>query len=153
MEDPAKSNDTHPATTMLGRILEQKSKLQAAVGIIAFTTFVLSIARVAMASYGRTIIWVMVASLKTMIVLFYEIGTERKSSWHRFASKKANMILNILEPVFWLTALVLSALSLQGPSSSAGRALGGIIIVGTLFAIPISIALAAIFFREYKWSK
>ncbi|TKX26894.1 hypothetical protein C1H76_0831 [Elsinoe australis] len=152
MEYETKQAEPPRASGAFGKMLQQKSKFQAFIAVTALSAFILSIARAATAKSpgARTITWVIVASLKSLLILAYDIFTERKSSLRRFASKKASMVLNVLDPVFWLTAFILTIISTQGPSTTAGRALGGIIIVITLVSIPAAVALAVIFWREYK---
>ncbi|PSK40027.1 hypothetical protein B9Z65_7967 [Elsinoe australis] len=150
MEYETKQAEPPKESGTFGKMLQQKSKFQAFIAVTALSAFILSIARVATTKSpgARPITWVI--SLKSLLILAYEIFTERKSSLRRFASKKASMVSNVLEPVFWLTAFILTIISTQGPSNTVGRALGGIIIVITLVSIPAAVALAVILWREYK---
>jgi hypothetical protein len=55
---------------------------------------------------------------------------ERFKKW---ASTKANMILNIVDTVFWLALFIITIMATMGATSEASRALGG--IIATLVAI------------------
>lgn len=69
-------------------------------------------------------------SLKSMIVLAYQVSSDNVARLHRFASLKTNMILNIIESIFWVAAIVITGLSIGGCSQTSGAcALSGVIIV------------------------
>lgn len=64
-----------------------------------------------------------------MIIITYEVLSERKSRFQRWRSTKANMILGCIEPVFWLTMLVLSAISISGRCHGGSCAVGVILLL------------------------
>lgn len=68
-------------------------------------------------------------ALKSLIVITYEVLTERSMRCHRWASTKANAILNCLEPVFWLAAFVLSIMSIKSRCSGGSCACGALYVV------------------------
>lgn len=53
-------------------------------------------------------------AVKSMIFIGYQILTERIPKFHRFASLKANMVLNILEAVFWIALVAITGGALGG---------------------------------------
>jgi hypothetical protein len=57
----------------------------------------------------------------------YEVLTDKWPRVQRFASLKANAILNIVESVFWLAAMIVIGMSI-GRCRGVTCALGGIII-------------------------
>jgi hypothetical protein len=66
-------------------------------------------------------------SVKSLVVLAYEISTERFAKLRRFASMKAYMILNMIEFVFWVAAAVIGIMGMKS-CSGTGCTYTGILI-------------------------
>lgn len=73
-------------------------------------------------------------SVKSLVVLAYEISTESFLKFRRFASMKAYMILNMVEFVFWVAAAVIC---IMGMKSCSGV---GCTYTGVLIAISFILA-------------
>lgn len=56
---------------------------------------------------------------KSLIVVGYQLLTAHKHSFAKWASLKANAILNCLEVVFWWAVVVVSGMSLTGSFGAA----------------------------------
>lgn len=67
-------------------------------------------------------------SVKSLVVLAYEICTERIPKFRRFGSLKAYSILNCIEVVFWIVAVAMTGMGL-GRSTGTTKALGAIILI------------------------
>jgi hypothetical protein len=67
-------------------------------------------------------------SVKSLVVLAYEICTERIPKFRRFGSLKAYSILNCIEAVFWIVAVAMTGMGL-GRSTGTTKALGAIILI------------------------
>lgn len=63
-----------------------------------------------------------------MIIITYQILTEHHTRFRKWASTKANAILNNLEVVFWLAALVITGLGI-GRASGAAAALSALVLI------------------------
>ncbi|GFZ50994.1 hypothetical protein JCM24511_08752 [Saitozyma sp. JCM 24511] len=100
--------------------------------VLFLTIFVLGCSRAATkhGTVTRADTWIIVVSLKSMIVLAYQVSSDNVTRLHRFASLRTNMILNIIESIFWVAAIVITGLSIGGCSQTSGAcALSGVIIV------------------------
>lgn len=67
-----------------------------------------------------------------MIVMTYEIVTQRLARFQKWASLKANAVLGVLEPLFWFTAFILSCMGVSGRCQGGGCALSVILVLLTL---------------------
>lgn len=70
-----------------------------------------------------------------MTIITYEVLTERNTRFHKWASTKANMILNCIEPIFWLTAFVLSAMGISTRCEGASCGIGVLLMLITLVLV------------------
>lgn len=59
----------------------------------------------------------------------YQIVTAHAARFKRWASSKANMILNIIDTVFWFALFIISIMGTSGSHSTSSRALGVIIVI------------------------
>lgn len=59
----------------------------------------------------------------------YQVVTAHAARFKRWASSKANMILNIIDTVFWFALFIISIMGTSGSHSTSSRALGAIIII------------------------
>ncbi|CDZ96383.1 hypothetical protein [Phaffia rhodozyma] len=115
------------------------------INIIHAIQFVLTVAVLAIGLVKMFIIkprtsssrWLLSVSAKSLITLAYIVLSENVSYFHRWASLKANMILNILEAVFWIAAIVLTTMGLINGGCAAGVGCGttyAAIAIGSLLA-------------------
>ncbi|KAJ5391566.1 hypothetical protein N7509_007056 [Penicillium cosmopolitanum] len=83
-----------------------KSRLHIIIGGLVFLVFILTVARLAVKGTPST----------------------RANTWGiAVGSTKANMILNIVDTIFWLALFIITIMGSIGAASEASRALGGII--------------------------
>lgn len=66
--------------------------------------------------------------IKSLIVIAYQLLTEHTLRFRKWASTKANAILNCLEVVFWLAVLVVTGGTLSG-TSGAAAALSALVLI------------------------
>jgi hypothetical protein len=66
--------------------------------------------------------------IKSLIVIAYQLLTEHTLRFRKWASTKANAILNCLEVVFWLTVLIVTGGTVGG-ASGAATALSALVLV------------------------
>lgn len=67
-----------------------------------------------------------------MLVMTYEIVSQRVARFQRWASLKANAILGVLEPLFWFTAFILSCMGISRRCQGGSCALGVMLVLLTL---------------------
>lgn len=61
----------------------------------------------------------MIQGIKSLIVIAYQMLTEHSDRFRKWASTKANAVLNCLEVVFWLAVLVVTGKTVGGTSGAA----------------------------------
>jgi len=80
---------------------------------------------------NQNLYWPLIQSLKSMIIMSYELLTEQSLRFQRWRSLKAIAILNVSEPVFWTTACILAILSTSG-ARGATAAISVILLIVSL---------------------
>ncbi|KAJ5082627.1 hypothetical protein N7532_011670 [Penicillium argentinense] len=111
-----------------------KSHLHKIIGGGVLIIFILVIARLAVKGTpaSRTNTWGIAVCVKSGVFLAYQLLTAHFERLKRWASTKANMILNIIDTVFWFALFIITILGTMGALSEASRALGGIIATLTV---------------------
>lgn len=64
-------------------------------------------------------------------MIAYQLLTEHHDRFRKWASTKANAILNLLEIVFWLAVIVVTGIGL-GRASGAAAAIGALTMILTI---------------------
>jgi hypothetical protein len=70
--------------------------------------------------------------LKSLVVIAYQLLTEHHARFRKFASTKANAVLNCLEIIFWLAVLVVTGMEI-GRASGAAAAVSALTLVAAIF--------------------
>jgi hypothetical protein len=83
-----------------------------------------------------------------MIVITYEYLSTTK--YPRIASLRTNLILGIIEPLFWFTAFILSCLAVGSKCTGAGCGLSVILILLCLAQTALTLGLAIIGVSEWR---
>ncbi|KAJ5744569.1 hypothetical protein N7533_009439 [Penicillium manginii] len=124
--------------SILGRPVT-KPRLHMIIGGLVLLVFILTISRLAIKGTPSTRAnsWGIAVCLKSGIFLAYQMLTAHVERFKKWASTKANMILNIVDTVFWLALFIITIMATMGATSEASRALGG--IIATLVAILLSL--------------
>ncbi|KAF6811842.1 hypothetical protein CMUS01_13181 [Colletotrichum musicola] len=83
-----------------------KTKVHIAQLVIMLAAVILTIARISMpVPTTRANMMALTMSIKSVIIIGYQLLTTHKERFRKWASLKANAILNTLEIVFWFVAL------------------------------------------------
>ncbi|KAM0323191.1 hypothetical protein ACHAQA_009041 [Verticillium albo-atrum] len=101
----------------------------------------------------RSEIMIIPFSIKSLIIIAYQLLTQHTARYSKWASLKANMILNFIEPVFWFVVIILK---FMGISRTCTGGSCGVNVVLTLVAIAIlilTIQVAAISFLDRRHFK
>ncbi|QRD81226.1 hypothetical protein F9C07_9445 [Aspergillus flavus] len=108
-----------------------KFRLHIIIGSLLLLTFILVIARVADKGTpsSRTNTWGIAVCLKSAVFMIYQVVTAHAARFKRWASSKANMILNIIDTIFWFALFIISIMGTSGSHSTSSRALGVIIVI------------------------
>jgi hypothetical protein len=76
----------------------------------------------------RAILTTPTQGIKSLIVIAYQMLTEHRARFHKWASTKANAILNSVEVVFWLAVLVVTGMGI-GRANGAASALSALTLI------------------------
>ncbi|PYH70795.1 uncharacterized protein BO88DRAFT_336957 [Aspergillus vadensis CBS 113365] len=108
-----------------------KRRLHILIASLIVLTFILIIARLATPGTPatRTNIWGIAVCLKAALFLTYQILTTYKARFKRWASLKANMVLDIIDTVFWFALFIISIMGASGGRSVASKALGAVVAI------------------------
>ncbi|KAM0275037.1 hypothetical protein ACHAQH_007644 [Verticillium albo-atrum] len=101
----------------------------------------------------RSEIMIIPFSIKSLIIIGYQLLSQHTTRYRKWESLKANMILNFIEPVFWFVVIILK---FMGMSRSCTGGSCGVNVVLTLVATAIlvlTIQVAAISFLDRKHFK
>ncbi|KAF7591051.1 hypothetical protein BBP40_002011 [Aspergillus hancockii] len=130
-----------------------KFRLHIIIGSLVFLTFILVIARVADKGTPstRTNTWGIAVCLKSAVFMAYQVVTGHVNRFKRWASTKANMILNIIDTVFWFALFIISIMGTSGANSTSSRALGVIVIVLSLVLCGLAGFLSFICVRDRRY--
>ncbi|KAL5334112.1 hypothetical protein BJX70DRAFT_391663 [Aspergillus crustosus] len=132
-----------------------KFRLHIAIGILILATFILAIARVADAGTprGRTNTWGIVVCVKSAVFMAYQIATSHVNKLKRWANTKVNIVLNIIDTVFWFALFIISILGAMASRSTASRALGAIIIILAIVLCPLAAFISFVCIKERRYYK
>ncbi|EHA18590.1 hypothetical protein ASPNIDRAFT_37807 [Aspergillus niger ATCC 1015] len=109
-----------------------KRRLHIVIASLIALTFILIIARLATPGtpVTRTNIWGI--CLKAALFLTYQVLTTYKDRFKRWASLKANMILDIIDTLFWFALFIISIIGASGGHSAASKTLGAFVAILSL---------------------
>ncbi|KAJ5326778.1 hypothetical protein MYU51_001697 [Penicillium brevicompactum] len=132
-----------------------KFRLHIAIGSLVALTFILIIARVADSGTPRTRTntWGIAVCVKSAVFMAYQICTghvDRLKKWH---STKFNVVLNVIDTVFWFALFIISILGAAVSRSTSSRVLGVIVILLTIVLCPIVAFFTFICMRERRYFK
>ncbi|KAE8422975.1 hypothetical protein BDV36DRAFT_290788 [Aspergillus pseudocaelatus] len=132
-----------------------KFRLHIIIGSLLLLTFVLVIARVTDKGTpsSRTNTWGIAVCLKSAVFMTYQVVTAHAARFKRWASSKANMILNIIDTIFWFALFIISIMGTSGSHSTSSRALGVIIIILALVLCGLAGFLSFICIRDRRYYK
>ncbi|KAM0692819.1 hypothetical protein Q7P36_007375 [Cladosporium allicinum] len=119
--------------------------------VLIFLAIVLSISRVTIknppASRANTV--AITLGIKSLIVIAYQLLTEHTLRFRKWASTKANAILNCLEVVFWLAVLVVTG-GTVGSASGAAAALSALVLVIAIVLEVLSLWMAVVSVKQHR---
>lgn len=67
-------------------------------------------------------------SAKSLVIVTYQVCTDHISGLRKWRSLKANMILNIIETVFWIAAIVMTIMRMVKSCDGLGCILSGVVV-------------------------
>ncbi|KAF9884978.1 hypothetical protein FE257_000888 [Aspergillus nanangensis] len=104
-------------------------RLHIIIGILVLITFILAIARLANKGTpsSRSNTWGIAVCVKSAVFLVYQVLTEHHGRFERWASAKANMVLNIIDTVFWLALFIITIMGTANACSGSSCPLGGVL--------------------------
>ncbi|KAL4972259.1 hypothetical protein BDW66DRAFT_164294 [Aspergillus desertorum] len=132
-----------------------KLKLHIIIGALVLVTFILTIARVADSGTprGRTNTWGIAVCVKSAVFMAYQVSTAHVDSLKRWANTKVNVVLNVIDTVFWFALIIISIMGALGSRSVSSRALGAIIVILAIVLCPLAGFLSWMCIRERRYYK
>ncbi|TDZ13687.1 hypothetical protein C8035_v009146 [Colletotrichum spinosum] len=91
--------------------------------------------------------------IKSVVIIGYQLLTEHKARFRKWASLKANAILNTLEIVFWFVALGLLMQANTRLCSGASCALSWIVTLFCAVLIVLAFQTSVFSIKEYRYFK
>ncbi|OCF32498.1 hypothetical protein I316_05926 [Kwoniella heveanensis BCC8398] len=92
--------------------------------------------------------WGTGVAVKSIIFVSYQILTDRSQRFARWASLKANMVLNLIEAPFWMALVVITG-GLMSSCVAPMCAINGIILVLSLLSFLMAVPVAYISVKHY----
>ncbi|OJJ73140.1 hypothetical protein ASPBRDRAFT_40761 [Aspergillus brasiliensis CBS 101740] len=132
-----------------------KRRLHILIASLIAITFVLIIARLATPGTPttRTNIWGIAVCLKAALFLTYQVLTTYNDRFKRWASPKANIILDIIDTVFWFALFIISIMGASGGHSVASKALGAFVAILALVLCGVVGLLSYLCVLDYRYFK
>ncbi|RDH19317.1 Ubiquitin-conjugating enzyme family protein [Aspergillus niger] len=132
-----------------------KRRLHIVIASLIALTFILIIARLATPGtpVTRTNIWGIVVCLKAALFLTYQVLTTYKDRFKRWASLKANMILDIIDTLFWFALFIISIIGASGGHSAASKTLGAFVAILSLVLCGVVGLLSYLCILDYRYFK
>ncbi|VUC28745.1 unnamed protein product [Clonostachys rosea] len=101
----------------------------------------------------RTDMMAIAMGAKSLVVIAYQLLSEHVAQWKRFASLKANLILNSLEIVFWAAVAFMAIQSNTRSCSGASCGLGWGVLVIAILVSNVSIYMTGISYFAFRRSR
>ncbi|KAL4813001.1 hypothetical protein BDW67DRAFT_188122 [Aspergillus spinulosporus] len=132
-----------------------KLKLHIIIGALVLGTFILTIARVADngTPRARTNTWGIAVCVKSAVFIAYQVLTTHVDRLKRWANTKVNVVLNVIDTVFWFALIIISIMGAMGSRSVSSHALGAIIVILAIVLCPLAGFLSWICIRERRHYK
>ncbi|KAL2822417.1 hypothetical protein BJX63DRAFT_426988 [Aspergillus granulosus] len=132
-----------------------KFRLHIVIGTLILLTFILAIVRIADSGTpsSRTNTWGIAVCLKSAVFMAYQITTAHIDKLKRWANTKVNVVLNVIDTVFWFALFVITIMGAQGSHSTSSKALGAIIIILALILCGLAGFLSFACIKERRYYK
>ncbi|TDZ26337.1 hypothetical protein Cob_v001453 [Colletotrichum orbiculare MAFF 240422] len=131
-----------------------KTKVHILQLVVMLVAIILTIARMAMpVMTTRANMMALTMGIKSVVIIGYQLLTEHKARFRKWASLKANAILNTLEIVFWFVALGLLMQANTRLCSGASCALSWIVTLFCAVLIVLAFQTSVFSIKEYRYFK
>ncbi|KAF3933238.1 hypothetical protein ABW19_dt0202792 [Dactylella cylindrospora] len=113
---------------------------------------ILSIVKITLPDVPRSRMdtWVIGVSAKSLVIMSYMVLTERISKLKRYASLKANMVLSIIETVFWIAAFYFTVRGIS-QCQKQGCSIGTVLIIAIVLLIVLSVPIVCFCIQDYRF--
>ncbi|KAL2787890.1 hypothetical protein BJX66DRAFT_353039 [Aspergillus keveii] len=132
-----------------------KFRLHIITGVLILLTFILAIVRIADSGTprARTNTWGIAVTLKSAVFMAYQVATAHMEKLKRWANTKVNVVLNIIDTVFWFALFVITIMGAMGSTSISSKAVGAIIIILALILCGLAGFLSFVCIKERRYDK
>ncbi|KAL3483998.1 hypothetical protein BJX62DRAFT_219400 [Aspergillus germanicus] len=132
-----------------------KFRLHIITGVLILLTFILAIVRIADSGTprARTNTWGIAVTLKSAVFMAYQVSTAHVEKLKRWANTKVNVVLSIIDTVFWFALFVITIMGARGSTSTSSKAVGAIIIILALVLCGLAGFLSFVCIKERRYYK
>ncbi|KAL4935336.1 hypothetical protein BDV06DRAFT_234422 [Aspergillus oleicola] len=132
-----------------------KFRLHLVIGCLVLITFILAIARIADKGTpsSRVNTWGIAVCVKSAVFMAYQMFTGHVDRLKKWANTKINVVLNIIDAIFWFALFIISIVGTIGSHSTTSQALGAIIIILAFVLCPLVGFFSFICIRERRYYK
>ncbi|KAG2421376.1 hypothetical protein HFD88_005351 [Aspergillus terreus] len=132
-----------------------KLRLHITLGVFLVLIFIFVIARLANPGTppNRSSTWGIAVTIKSALFLAYQLCTEHVERFEKWASPKANMILNMIDTVFWFVLFVITIKATAGACSGSSCPLGGVVATLAFILCCLAVFLSFICVRDWRYYK
>ncbi|KAL3419082.1 hypothetical protein PVAG01_09303 [Phlyctema vagabunda] len=137
----------------LSNVPNMKFRMHMAQVVLVLLAIVISIARLANKNTipSRASVWYLVVCFKSLIIILYQVLSEHHDRFRKWASPKANAVLNVIETIFWLAAFIISIAGNSGTCKGSSCALGSFLSALAFFLFLITGFVAFMSVRDYRY--
>ncbi|PNH40381.1 hypothetical protein VD0004_g6590 [Verticillium dahliae] len=92
-------------------------------------------------------------SVKSLIIIGYQLLSQHTTRYRKWESLKANMILNFIEPVFWFVVIILKGMGMSRSCTGGSCGVSVAVMLVALVIFALAILMAGISYLDYKHFK
>ncbi|KAK4033343.1 hypothetical protein C8A01DRAFT_19701 [Parachaetomium inaequale] len=89
-------------------------------------------------------------AVKTIVIISYELLTEHTRRFAKWRSVKANLILSCIEPVFWLTLIILKFMGISRMCTGGSCGVNWVTVLVVAVILVLSVHVMILSFKEYR---
>ncbi|KAL9947746.1 hypothetical protein D7B24_002452 [Verticillium nonalfalfae] len=131
-----------------------KLRLHVAETVLIIIALILTGIYISMISFlTRSEIMIIPFSVKSLIIIGYQLLSQHTTRYRKWESLKANMILNFIEPVFWLVVIILKGMGMSRSCTGGSCGVSVAVMLVALVIFALTILVAGISYLDHKHFK
>ncbi|KAF3354523.1 hypothetical protein VDGD_01652 [Verticillium dahliae] len=131
-----------------------KLRLHIAETVLIIIALILTGIYISMISFvTRSDIMIIPFSVKSLIIIGYQLLSQHTTRYRKWESLKANMILNFIEPVFWFVVIILKGMGMSRSCTGGSCGVSVAVMLVALVIFALATLMAGISYLDYKHFK